>query len=104
MTHSVGTSGIGRTGSAFLQRQPDAQSAIDAADRLALPFQHGGISTKKLAQSSRTDRKNHRTDEPQQDKKDPKDRQLKHDRSVFGRHELREEREKKERGFRVQHL
>lgn len=47
----------------FLQRQPRSQSAIDAADHFALPFQDCRIATQEISKTSRTYCKDHRAQE-----------------------------------------
>lgn len=56
--------------SALLQREPYAERAIDAADHLALPFQHRRMAAQEGAQSASADGEDHRAEETEQDEDD----------------------------------
>lgn len=78
--------------SASLQRQPGAQGAIDGANRLSLPFQHGRLSPEEVTETACAHCIDDSARKAEQNEHDAQNRQLKGDQSVLGPHELRKGR------------
>ena len=98
----MAAAGCSNDPSALLQGQPDAEGAIDRADDLALPAQHGGVPPQETADLACAHREHGGAEKPQQDENDAEQSQLQERRAALRPHELRQESEEEKRRFRIE--
>ncbi len=90
--------------SSLLNREPNTQSAIDAADNLPLPLENSWIAAEEVAQATCCDGVDDCADEADQREYNPKNGKLCDHKTSFWGDELRQKRKEEQRGLRVQNF